>query len=91
MSPPAVENGLVVVHVYDEVNITLAGHDGGEYTSPPQARADALTLVALLLGHPTAPDGAHRDTWKCPGAGGHRTITLNPLPIRANHARTRSR
>ena len=58
MSPPAGENGLVVVHVDDEVNITLAGHEGCEYTSPPQARADALTLVALLLGRPTAPDGA---------------------------------
>jgi hypothetical protein len=91
MSPPADENGLVVMHVYDEVNITLAGHDGCEYTSPAQARADALTLVALLLGRPTAPDGAHRNTWKCPVAGGQRTITLNPVPIGANHTGTRSR
>ena len=59
MNPPAIDHGLVVVHARDEVNSTLAGHDGCEYTSPPQARGDALALVALLLGHPTQPDRDH--------------------------------
>ncbi len=56
LNPAAVENGLVVVHVRDQVNQTLAGHDGREYTSPPHQRTDALALVAMLLGRPTAAD-----------------------------------
>ena len=81
MNTAATSNGLVVVHVRDEVNTTLAGHRGCEYTSPPQARADALALVALLLGRPTQQnDHGHDDVWRCPVAGGQRTITLTPLP-----------
>jgi hypothetical protein len=80
MNPVAVENGLVVVHARDEVNPTLAGHAGCEYTSPPQARSDALALVALLLGHPTQPDHDDDTVWRCPVAGGQRTITLTPAP-----------
>ena len=57
MSTPATTDGLVVVHVRDQVDVTLAGHDGREYTSPPHQRADALALVALLLGRPAQPDG----------------------------------
>ena len=50
MSGPNANNGRVVVRVRDQVNRTLAGHGGREYTSPLHERADALTLVALLLG-----------------------------------------
>ena len=55
---------------------TLAGHDGCEYTSPPQARPDALALVAVLLGGAThATNGI--TSWTCAIAGGRRMITLN--------------
>jgi hypothetical protein len=84
MNPPAIDHGLVVVHVRDEVNSTLAGHDGCEYTSPPQARGDALALVGLLLGHPTKPDRDHDTVWRCPVAGGQRTISLTPAPANPN-------
>ena len=60
MSTPATTDGLVVVHVRDQVNRTLAGHDGREYTSPPHHRTDALILVALLLGRPARPNGNAR-------------------------------
>ena len=80
MSVPAATDGLVVVHVRDQVNSTLAGHSGREYTSPPHERSDALTLVALLLGHPAQTNGAQRSSWSCPLAGGQRTITLDPYP-----------
>ena len=80
MSTPATTNGLVVVHVRDQVDVTLAGHDGREYTSPPHRRADALALVALLLGRPAQPDGNGECSWSCPLAGGQRTITLDPVP-----------
>jgi hypothetical protein len=72
---------LVIVHVRDEVNATLAGYRGREYTSPPQPRDHALALVALLLGRPPQPDnGEPPALWRCPVAGGQRTITLNHLP-----------
>jgi len=80
VSTPATTNGLVVVHVRNQVNITLAGHDGREYTSPPHPREDALALVALLLGRPAEPDGHGECSWSCPVAGGQRTITLDPAP-----------
>ena len=79
MSTPAKHDGLVVVHVRDQVDVTLAGHDGREYTSPPHQRADALALVALLLGRPAQPDGNGECCWSCPLAGGQRTITLDPV------------
>ena len=79
MSTPATTNGLVVVHVRDQVDVTLAGHDGREYTSPPHQRADALALVALLLGRPAQPDANGECSWSCPLAGGQRTITLDPV------------
>ena len=83
MSTLPTTDGLVVVHVRDQVNRTLAGHDGREYTSPPHHRTDALILVALLLGRP-APTNGDRDgdehrSWSCPLAGGQRTITLDPV------------
>ena len=80
MSTPATTNGLVVVHVRDQVDVTLAGHAGREYTSPPHQRADALALVALLLGRTTQPDGNGECCWSCPLAGGQRTMTLDPVP-----------
>ncbi|MGA2926305.1 MAG: hypothetical protein ABSG43_09975 [Solirubrobacteraceae bacterium] len=68
----------MVVHVRDAVNSTLAGHDGREYTSPPQPHGDALALVELLLGHPAGADDHEHASWTCAIAGGQRTITLNP-------------
>ena len=66
---------LFVVHVREQINGTLAGHDGCEYTSPPQARPDALALVAVLRGGAThATNGI--TSWTCAIAGGRRTITL---------------
>jgi hypothetical protein len=78
MSAPATSDGRVVVRVRDQVNRTLAGHDGREYTSPPHERPDALTLVALLLGRPARLDGHEHSSWSCAVAGGQRTITLEP-------------
>jgi hypothetical protein len=79
VSTPAA-TGLVVVRVRDQVNSTLAGHSGREYTSPPQPRADALTLIALLLGAPAQTNGHKQTRWSCALAGGQRTITLDPAP-----------
>jgi hypothetical protein len=80
MRPAAATDDRVVVRVRDQVNRTLAGRDGAEYTSPPHERADALTLVALLLGrpHPNG-DGIEPSRWSCPVAGGQRTVTLDPV------------
>ena len=93
MSTPAGTNGLVVVHVRDQVNSTLAGHDGREYTSPPHEHADALTLVALLLGRPaqTNGNGEEQSSWSCPLAGGQRTITLDPVRGQLQGAAERAR
>ena len=81
MSTPPTTTGLVVVHMRDQVNRTLAGHDGCEYTSPPHVHADALILVALLLGRPaqTNGNGEEQSSWTCALAGGQRTITLDPV------------
>ena len=81
MSATNANNGRVVVRVRDQVNRTLAGHGGREYTSPLHERADALTLVALLLGRPPHPDGdgIEPSRWSCPLAGGQRTVTLDPV------------
>jgi hypothetical protein len=67
---------LVVVHVTDAINPTLAGREGGgSYHSPPQTLELAHTLVRLLLGWPTEPlDGQTR--WRHPVAGGTQTVTL---------------
>ena len=67
---------LVVVHVRDAINPTLAGRGDGSYQSPPQTREDALNLVRLLLGCGEVP--ASQPRWTCPIAGGRRTITLRP-------------
>ena len=73
-------SGLVVVHARDEVNRALANHGGREYTSPPHQRQHALALVALLLGRPVQPHEHEQTSWTRPLAGGHRTITINPVP-----------
>ena len=91
MSTPAQTDGLVVVHVRDQVNSTLAGHDGREYTSPPHQRTDALTLVALLLGRPAQPNAQGEEqavgAARSPGGSARSPSTQspanrNPLPKR---------
>jgi hypothetical protein len=66
-----------VVHVEDTVSATLAGHEGVEYHSPPLPRDEALALVRVLLGDDRP--AAERRSWRCPIAGGQRTITIEPL------------
>jgi hypothetical protein len=73
--------GLFTVHVHDAVNAALAGHDGCEYTSPPQSHAQAVALVRLLLGRPVPPAGGAQ-SWTVSIAGGRRTISLVPAPNR---------
>jgi hypothetical protein len=71
-------DGLVVMEVRDQINPALAGHEGCAYTSPPQQREHALSLVALLLSCPShLVDG--RETWTTSVAGGRRTITLTTI------------
>ena len=69
---------LYVVCVHDAINEELAGHRGCEYHSPPQPDADALALVALLLGSRACAAPAAPATWTRSVAGGRRTITLSP-------------
>jgi hypothetical protein len=68
---------LVVVHVTDTINPTLAGRGDVSYQSPPLPREEAQTLVRLLLGRGEEPpiDGRR---WTCPIAGGRRSVTLRP-------------
>jgi hypothetical protein len=75
---PAAE--LVVVHVIDAISTALAGHDGVEYRSPPLARAEALDLVRVLVGDDPTGAEATQPSWRCPIAGGQRTVTLAPAP-----------
>ena len=75
---------LVVVHVTDAISTALAGHEGVEYSSPPLAQEDAIALVRVLVGD-DSPTVGHR-SWRCPIAGGQRTVTLAPAPIGAARA-----
>ena len=64
-----------IVDVRDDVDARIAGHDGVTYTSPPQARRQALELIAVLLGGPVDPGTGH-STWTQPIPGGRRVIRL---------------
>ena len=75
---------LVVVHVTDAISTALAGHEGVEYSSPPLPQEDALALVRVLVGD-DSPTVGHR-SWRCPIAGGQRTVTLAPAPVGAARA-----
>ena len=75
---------LVVVRVTDAISPALAGHEGVEYSSPPLPREEALALVRVLVGDDSPTAG--RRSWRCPIAGGQRTVTLAPAPIGATAA-----
>jgi hypothetical protein len=81
-SNPAAE--LVVVHVTDAISAALAGHEGVEYSSPPLPPPEALALVRVLVGDESPAVG--RRSWRCPIAGGQRTVTLAPAATRAARA-----
>ena len=68
----------VVVHVKDAVSSILTGRGDVSYQSPPLPPEEAMTLVRLLLGR-GGEVTAQEDRWRCPIAGGQRTITLQPL------------
>jgi hypothetical protein len=70
---------LVVVHVTDTINPTLAGRGDVSYQSPPLPREEAQTLVRLLLGRGEEPP-IDEQGWTCPIAGGRRRVTLRPGP-----------
>ena len=80
----AVDAEFVVVHVTDAISTALAGHEGVEYSSPPLPQEDAIALVRVLVGD-DSPTVGHR-RWRCPIAGGQRTVTLAPAPIGAGRA-----
>jgi len=82
---PAAE--LVVVHVTDAISTTLAGHEGVEYQSPPLARAEALDLVRVLVGDDESGAEGTEWRWRCPIAGGQRTVTLTVVTNGAEPAR----
>jgi len=67
---------LFVVHVREQRERTLVGHDGREYESPPQQREQALRLIELMLGRDVAAGGEREHCWREPVAGGQRSITL---------------
>ncbi|WP_028064653.1 hypothetical protein [Solirubrobacter soli] len=71
----ATEQNAWVVHARDVLDERLSGHDGRTYTSPPQPRASALALVALLIGPRDSDDGNH---WTVATAGGRRVVDLDP-------------
>ena len=93
MSSPSNANGagavgaeLAVVHVTDAISTALAGHEGVEYRSPPLPQEEAIALVRVLVGDDSPTTG--RRCWRCPIAGGQRTVTLAPAPIGAARATT---
>ena len=77
-TPMTIDERPVVVRVRETITSVLVGHEGLEYQSPPQPRAEALALVALLLGRGGEPQD-NEVSWRCPIAGGQRTITIEPL------------
>ena len=66
---------LVVLRVVDSINPALAGRSVASYESPPQTHEQAMTLVRLLVGWPVVPL-EQESSWRCPVAGGVRTVTL---------------
>jgi hypothetical protein len=68
----------VVVQVKDAVSSILTGRGDVSYQSPPLPPEEAMALVRLLLGRGGTPREAEV-SWRCPIAGGQRTITLQPL------------
>jgi hypothetical protein len=77
---------LVVVHVTDAISTALAGHEGVAYSSPPLTQEDAFALVRVLVGDESPTAG--RRSWRCPIAGGQRTVKLAPAPTGAARATT---
>lgn len=67
---------LFVVQVREQRTPALGGHEGREYTSPPQERERALMLVELMLGRGVAVNGEREQCWRQPVAGGQRSIAL---------------
>ena len=67
---------LVVVRVEDAIEPKLTARTGASYESPPQTREQAMTLVRLLLGCASEPDGED-GRWTAPIAGGRRVVTLS--------------
>lgn len=70
--------GLYVVHVCDQTTAALTGHEGHEYSSPPQERERAIALLEVLLGRPerVKGEGEAERQWRRPIAGGQRSVTL---------------
>ena len=62
--------------VQEQRTAALAGHEGGEYQSPPQEREQALQLVELVLGQKVTVNGERERCWRQPIAGGQRSVTL---------------
>ncbi len=77
-APASIDDRPVVVRVRETISSVLVGHEGLEYQSPPQTRAEALALVRLLLGRGGAPQD-DEVSWRRPIAGGQRTITIEAL------------
>jgi hypothetical protein len=91
LSSPSNANGagavgaeLVVVHVTDAISTALAGHEGVEYRSPPLPQEEAIALVRVLVGDDSPTTG--RRCWRCPIAGGQRTVRVAPAPTGATPA-----
>jgi hypothetical protein len=76
--PDGAGERLWTIRVSDDVDPRIAGHSGCSYSSPPQPRADALALVALLVGRPV--EAANSERWTHPIAGGQRTVSLESAP-----------
>ena len=66
------------VIVVDQLQSTLAGHDGVSYASPPQSREHALALACALAGVAQLPDGP--GPWRQARPGGTRTVRIEPAP-----------